>query len=740
MSDLVIKISGDIKSFKESLEEAQSKTEDLGSGLKTMAATSAVALAGLTAAAYSTLKAYGEQEAATNKLTSALQQQGIYSKALMDDYQAQADALQAKTGIDGDAIRSAQALMQGFIGQTRISNELTRAVVDLSAAQGMDLQSAFQLASKAINGNDAALQKYGIQVELTHNKAENMKRVADALTGAFGGQAEAANQGIGSIKGLAVVFGDLQEGIGKRLAPVVTTVVKGLTNLISTIANNDALLDFITSIGVAGGVVATLGTIIAVGGLAFLKLKAAMLAAGVATQATTVAVRGLMGATGIGLLVIVLTEVWLNWSSIWPRMQGVFQAFVGNVTTLLAGLGKAFLGIFSGNFDLVTEGIKQAKEALVKGLQDYNTTVDTKLKEQQAIEDKAEAEKEAKNNAAAAAREARERAHAARLAEIEREKRQLKTMEAEGASKEMLDLQRQEIALLEAIDTEKNAKLREALTQKLEIIRQKQEEQRQLELAQRDILNQEILAKNEEYEAMSDEQKAAFMEKNGQALQAQILTEKTAREQALNERLGLQIKEHNEFLKNQQKFGTAYAMINKLMHSEVYQGSKTAFGELAQLQSSSNSTLKGIGKAAALANIAMKTAESAMNIYAGFSTIPIVGPALGIAGAAAAVAFGAEQAGQVMAAADGGLLTGGIPGRDSIPVLGMPGELVVPTRNFDEVVNAVAASRSASASPAAPAANGGVAHLILELRDDLMDFFEAKQVERQNLGISIVRG
>jgi hypothetical protein len=78
-----------------------------------------------------------------------------------------------------------------------------------------------------------------------------------------------------------------------------------------------------------------------------------------------------------------------------------------------------------------------------------------------------------------------------------------------------------------------------------------------------------------------------------------------------------------------------------------------------------------------------------MNIYKGFATIPIIGPALGVAGAAAAVAFGAERISQVTAAADGGLIEGGVQGRDSVPALLMPGELVVPRRNFNDVVGAV---------------------------------------------------
>jgi hypothetical protein len=127
-----------------------------------------------------------------------------------------------------------------------------------------------------------------------------------------------------------------------------------------------------------------------------------------------------------------------------------------------------------------------------------------------------------------------------------------------------------------------------------------------------------------------------------------------------------------------------------------------------------------------------------MNIYAGFSTIPIIGPALGIAGAAAAVAFGAEQTGQVLAANKGGLVSGGVPGIDSVPAVLTPGELVTPKSNFEEVVNAVAFQRNAQqGTDSSPRTDALDVRVMLELKDQLVEFVEAKLVERRRLGIAL---
>jgi tape measure domain-containing protein len=85
------------------------------------------------------------------------------------------------------------------------------------------------------------------------------------------------------------------------------------------------------------------------------------------------------------------------------------------------------------------------------------------------------------------------------------------------------------------------------------------------------------------------------------------------------------------------------------------------------------------------------------------ATIPVIGWVLGpvlaamlsgmvlSAGVSSLQAVGSSQYQPPPAAAfaEGGMITGGIPNQDSVNVRMMPGELVVPTKNFEEVVGAV---------------------------------------------------
>ena len=729
-SELVIRISGDIKNYEEALDKATKETDDLSGTLKEVAQASAAAFAVLTAEIGLSVAAYKESQQVVNGLNQALQNQGIFSKSLSKQYQDQASELQALTGISDEAIISAQTQLQGYLGQATASKQLTQSILDLAAAKKIDLSSAAEVVGKAIDGNSAALKKMGIEVDDNGTKQERLTEITEKLSQRFGGQAEAAGKGLGSLNKLKESFGNLQEAIGERFAPIIEKVSTFFSDLFQKISESKALTDFIVSVLGAGAVVTGLIAALSAGGVAFLAIKAAMTAAKIEMELTQIAVRGLVGATGLGLILIIAAEIYLNWNTIWPRMQAVFAAFADNVGALLGNLGGLLKSVFTLDLDGIKANLSGLKETLKKGFEE--ATRDLKIPTPESDEDQQNAAAKAAADKAAAEKRRQENANLA----AKKASNAALLLESQRATEEEIQLKKEEAQLYQQLRDEDNAANRAAIQQKIDDNKFLQEQNNEDVKAQQAAFNDEILAQNEEYQALDDAQKEEFRIRNQAALTAQVQSENQIRQQGALERAQIQAKEHNTFLINQQKFGTAYATINQIMNSTIVQGTAKAFGELAALQQSSNATLKGIGKVAATAQIVIKTAESAMNIYAGFSTIPIIGPILGVAGAAAAVAFGAEQVGKVNAAADGGLLEGGIPGVDSIPVLAQQGELVVPRQNFDEVVGAVAAQRAGTAGAAAPADGGGNQTLEITLKDQLIEFIEMKLIERSRLGFS----
>ena len=82
------------------------------------------------------------------------------------------------------------------------------------------------------------------------------------------------------------------------------------------------------------------------------------------------------------------------------------------------------------------------------------------------------------------------------------------------------------------------------------------------------------------------------------------------------------------------------------------------------------------------------------------SAIPIIGPALGIAAAAAVIAFGFEQQANIASAQRGGIVGAGSAGsgglRDRIPMLLEQDELIVPKALTPDFIQAVGRPDAAS--------------------------------------------
>lgn len=178
------------------------------------------------------INAYKEQERAVNALNQSMINAGTYSAELQQEYLAQAAALQKVTLFTDDQINSAQALLQANVGNKKVTEDLLKATLDLAQAKGMDLASAANLVGKAIAGEADIFKRYGIEIDVAANNGDKLAAVTEALAQKFGGQAEAARQGVGGLDGLAMSSDELYEAIGSRLAPSVVKLAEALIPII----------------------------------------------------------------------------------------------------------------------------------------------------------------------------------------------------------------------------------------------------------------------------------------------------------------------------------------------------------------------------------------------------------------------------------------------------------------------------------------------------------------------------
>ena len=177
---------------------------------------------------------------------------------------------------------------------------------------------------------------------------------------------------------------------------------------------------------------------------------------------------------------------------------------------------------------------------------------------------------------------------------------------------------------------------------------------------------------------------------------------------------------------------TARFKQEQMNNKRMSENRKSTLATISTLTSSNNQTLFDVGRAAALA---MAYIDGSAAVTKALASAP---PPFNFALAAAVGAAVAVQIGQIISAkppkmADGGMITGGISGMDSVPAMLMPGELVVPTRNFEEVVGAVGGGRDDEVF----GGGGGATQIVIGFDgEEASQVLTAKQIENQALGIS----
>jgi len=170
---------------------------------------------------------FAEQELAEVKLRKSL-------GASINTLQKYASSLQQVTNFGDELIMQGMAQLAFFIKDEKQLKIATKATLDLAAAKGMDLVQAADLVAKSVGSSTNALSRYGIAAQGAVGSEERLLSITDEIANLFGGQAEATTESLsGKIDQMQNAFGDLQEVMGSKLAPIIQDVVVGFTDLIS---------------------------------------------------------------------------------------------------------------------------------------------------------------------------------------------------------------------------------------------------------------------------------------------------------------------------------------------------------------------------------------------------------------------------------------------------------------------------------------------------------------------------
>lgn len=168
--------------------------------------------------------------------------------------------------------------------------------------------------------------------------------------------------------------------------------------------------------------------------------------------------------------------------------------------------------------------------------------------------------------------------------------------------------------------------------------------------------------------AITDEQQARL------DLQAEEINNRVANEQAAQEQLTEVVRQGVEERKQLQDEATAEETEKKtdlfglsaLLNKQETQDKKKTFADITNMLRTGSKEQMAVQKAQGMAQAAISAYQAANSAYAALAPIPIIGPALGAAAAAAAIAYGLGNVAQIsgIKLAEGGLVkavTGGVP-------------------------------------------------------------------------------
>lgn len=410
---LVVEIIGDSRSLERSFARSAKAGKQFGVSMtgigRSIAGVTAVfaGAAGFTSVVRTAFSEMAESNKVMAQTNAVLKSTGGVAGVTAAHVHDLADALLRKTGIDDEAIASAENLLLTFtnvrnvVGQGNdIFDQATRTILDMSAVQG-DLESNTRAIGKALQDpirGVTALRRVG--VALTVQQEQQIKtlvkqgRVMDAqkiilreLTTEFGGQAEA----VGNVQPwnrLRETIANISGDLAQKLMPAITDAADRLQTWLDDTGNvariQSAFDTIIRTIGKIAGAVGRVNT--ALGGwkdtltivtglwvgfkLAGMTSATAVLAANTyAAAGTAAAWRAALISTGFGALAVAAglaaTYIVTHWEKVkdWFRQFWLWLEYTGNQAAL------AVVEPFSHLPDRAGEWARDAKEAILANLE-----------------------------------------------------------------------------------------------------------------------------------------------------------------------------------------------------------------------------------------------------------------------------------------------------------------------------------------------------------------------------------
>ena len=205
-----------------------------------------------------------ESDQAIRAFSSSLALSGKYSEEAAAKFESFATKLERTTGVQDEIILKNASLL---VSLGKLSGDglerATKASLDLAKGMGVDTGTAFDIVTKAANGNVMALSKWGLHVDARDTEAQKFAKTLQFIETRFGGLSSGnINTFDGALKKVSNGFDDVFESAGKFL-----THDKKLIALLIVIADkfyevSDSISEIKTGVDSVVDVIMKIGSVV----------------------------------------------------------------------------------------------------------------------------------------------------------------------------------------------------------------------------------------------------------------------------------------------------------------------------------------------------------------------------------------------------------------------------------------------------------------------------------------------
>lgn len=373
LGTLGVKLSADTAKFTSDMEKASGSVKAFGMSAKSVAAIAGGTFLGVAGAIGVLVKASSAQLEAEIKLASAFRATGESFDPAR--FKALASSLQEVTTFGDEATIGAGALLaQMGRSQSQIETLIPR-IQDLSAATGVDLNTAAQLVGRAFEGQTGALTRYGIVLTDAQKSAlqagdaqQKLAVLTQLLDSRVKGTAAAISKtAVGAFTQFMNAVGDVREEFGKffemPVAAIFRTGAKAASAFASIVASiPQPIKTLLGTLVVVAGSIAGIVAAVAAAKLAFVALSgilAPFAAGAIAALSPILLTIGAISAAVLGVILAV------------GALRQAWDADLGGMKSTVLG----FVQTVSGLWDRMTKFIKETFVSAISAIEETFTDV-----------------------------------------------------------------------------------------------------------------------------------------------------------------------------------------------------------------------------------------------------------------------------------------------------------------------------------------------------------------------------